>query len=131
MQTKEMYAIVETGGKQYRVEPGQKLNVDRLHVDEGKPVELTRVLLIADGEETTIGSPVIDGAMVTANSLGEKKGDKIIVFKYKPKVRYRRKKGHRQLYTRLEINEIIKPGAKPVKRPRKKQAQPEVQTNGT
>ena len=104
------YAIVETGGKQYKVAPGQKIDIDRLAVAEGEDVELSSVLLIADGEDTIIGSPTIDGAKVIATSLGERKGDKIIVFKYKPKVRYRRKKGHRQLYARLEIKEIVKPG---------------------
>jgi large subunit ribosomal protein L21 len=117
----QIYAIVETGGKQYKVAPGQKVDVDRLAVAEGEEVELSRVLLIADGEETIIGSPTIDGAKVTATCLGEKKGDKIIVFKYKPKVRYRRKKGHRQLYATLEIKEIVKPGE--VAAPKKTQKQ--------
>ena len=114
------YAIVETGGKQYKVTAGQKVDVDRLAVAEGENVELSRVLLIADDENTIIGSPTIDGAKVMATCLGEKKGDKIIVFKYKPKVRYRRKTGHRQLYTRLEIKEIVKPGEAVAKRTPKK-----------
>ena len=116
----QSYAIVETGGKQYKVAPGQKIDVDRLDIAEGEDIELSKVLLIADGEDTIIGSPTIDGAKVIATCLGEQKGDKIIVFKYKPKVRYRRKKGHRQLYTRLEIKEIVKPGEKAAKRVRKK-----------
>jgi large subunit ribosomal protein L21 len=117
------YAIVETGGKQYKVAPGQKVDVDRLAVDEGKDIELSRVLFIADGKDTIIGSPTIDGAKVIATCLGEKKGDKIIVFKYKPKVRYRRKKGHRQLYATLEIKEIVKPGVETApEKPRKKKA---------
>lgn len=119
---KETYAIVETGGKQYKVAAGQAIEVDRLGTAEGEDVELSKVLLIANGEGTTIGSPTIDGAKVTATCLGERKGDKIIVFKYKPKVRYRRKKGHRQLYTRLEIKEIVKPGEEVAKRARKKKA---------
>jgi large subunit ribosomal protein L21 len=106
----QTYAIVETGGKQYKVAPGQKIDVDRLGVAEGKDVELSKVLLITDEKDTIIGSPTIDGAKVIATCLGEEKGDKVIVFKYKPKVRYRRKKGHRQLYARLEIKEIVKPG---------------------
>jgi large subunit ribosomal protein L21 len=120
----QTYAIVETGGKQYKVAPGQKVEVDRLAVAEGEAVELSRVLLIADGEDTIIGSPNIDGAKVIATCLGEHKGDKIIVFKYKPKVRYRRKKGHRQLYATLEIKEIVKPGeeAAPKKTQKKKAA---------
>ncbi len=114
------YAIVETGGKQYKVTAGQKVDVDRLAVAEGENVELSRVLLIVDDKDTIIGSPTIDGAKVMATCLGERKGDKIIVFKYKPKVRYRRKTGHRQLYTRLEIKEIVKPGEAVAKRTRKK-----------
>jgi large subunit ribosomal protein L21 len=120
----QTYAIVETGGKQYKVTPGQKVDVDRLAVAEGKDVELSQVLLIADGEDTIIGSPNIDGAKVIATCLGEYKGKKIIVFKYKPKVRYRRKTGHRQLYATLEIKEIVKPGeeAAPKKTQKKKAA---------
>jgi large subunit ribosomal protein L21 len=75
-------------------------------------VELERVLFIGDKENTLIGNPTIEGAKVIATSLGETKGDKVIVFKYKPKVRYRRKTGHRQVFTRLSINEIIRPGGK-------------------
>ena len=120
----QTYAIVETGGKQYKVAPGQKIDVDRLAVAEGEDVELSRVLLIADGEDTIIGSPTIDGAKVIATCLGEHKGDKIIVFKYKAKVRYRRKTGHRQLYARLELKKIVKPGeeAAPKKTRKKKVA---------
>jgi len=119
----QTYAIVETGGKQYKVAPGQKVDVDRLAIAEGENIELSRVLLIADGKDTIIGSPTIDGAKVTATCLGEEKGDKVIVFKYKPKVRYRRKKGHRQIYSRLEIGEIVKPGEEAApKTARKKKA---------
>jgi len=106
----QTYAIVETGGKQYKVAPGQKVDVDRLGASEGENIELSRVLLIADGKDTIIGSPTIEGAKVTATCLGEEKGDKVIVFRYKPKVRHRRKTGHRQLYSRLEIREIVKSG---------------------
>jgi large subunit ribosomal protein L21 len=120
----QTYAIVETGGKQYKVAPGQKIDVDRLAVAEGEDIELSKVLLIADGKDTVIGNPTIDGARVVATCLGEGTGDKVIVFKYKPKVRYRRKKGHRQLYARLEIKEIVKPGevAAPKKTRKKKVA---------
>jgi large subunit ribosomal protein L21 len=120
----QTYAIVETGGKQYKVAPGQKIDVDRLAVAEGEDIELSKVLLIADGKDTVVGNPTIDGAKVIATCLGEHKGNKIIVFKYKPKVRYRRKTGHRQLYARLEIREIVKPGeeAAPKKTGKKKVA---------
>ncbi|TRZ48183.1 MAG: 50S ribosomal protein L21, partial [Dehalococcoidia bacterium] len=86
-----MYAIIETGGKQYKVTPGQTIDVDRLEAAEGDTVELDGVLLIADGDKVTVGTPTVDGAKVIATSQGEGKGKKIIVFKYKPKVRYRKK----------------------------------------
>jgi large subunit ribosomal protein L21 len=120
----QSYAIVETGGKQYKVTPGQKIDVDRLAIGKGKDIELSRVLLIADGKDTVVGNPTIDGAKVVATCLSEGKSDKVIVFKYKPKVRYRRKKGHRQIYSKLEIKEIVKPGeeAAPKKTTKKKVA---------
>ena len=108
---KEIYAIIETGGKQYKVTPGQTIDVERLDVDEGSTVELDRVLFIADGDKVTVGTPTIDGAKVIATSQGDGKGKKVIVFKYKPKVRYRKKTGHRQLYTRLAIDKIVGPEA--------------------
>ncbi len=99
---------------------------------EGSAVELDRVLLIADDDRVTVGKPVIDGAKVLATAQQNGKGEKIIVFKYKPKVRYRRKSGHRQLFTRLSIDKIVPPGmaeeAKPVKRTRRKKT--EVTTDG-
>jgi len=103
----KIYAIIETGGKQYKVTPGQAIDVERLDVAEGNTVDLDRVLLIVDGDRVTIGTPAIEGAKVVATSQGEGKGEKIIVFKYKSKVRYRRKKGHRQFYTRLLIDRIV------------------------
>ncbi len=109
----EIYAIIETGGKQYKVTPGLTIDVERLEVDEGNTIELDRVLLIADGDEVTVGTPTIDGAKVVATSRGDGKGKKLIIFKYKPKVRYRKKTGHRQLYTRLAIDKIVGPGAEP------------------
>ena len=107
----KIYAIIETGGKQYRVIPGQTIDVERLDVAEGNTVELDRVLLIAQGDKVTVGNPTIGGAKVVATSQGEGKGKKVIVFKYKPKVRYRKKIGHRQAYTRLAIDKIVEPGA--------------------
>ncbi len=114
----QTYAIVETGGKQYKVSPGQTIEVDRLPAAEGETVELSRVLLISDDGDAVIGTPTVEGAKVTATCLGEKKGNKIIVFKYKAKTRYRRKKGHRQLYTTLRIEDIVKPG-KPAEAPKR------------
>jgi len=128
----EIYAIIETGGKQYRVSPGQTIDVERLDVAEGDTVDLDRVLLIGDGERVIAGTPTVDGAKVVATSQGEGKGKKIIVFKYKPKVRYRKKTGHRQLYTRLVIDKIVEPGTaqeKPVKKVRRRKK--EVIESGT
>ncbi len=105
-----IYAIVEAGGKQYRVAPKQTIQVNRLDISAGKTVELDRVLFISDGENTLVGSPTIEGAKVIASSMGEIKGDKLTVFKYKNKTRYRKKTGHRPIYTRLSIEEVVRPG---------------------
>ena len=105
-----IYAVVETGGKQYKVSPGQTIDVEKLPV-EGDTVELEKVLLIADGDKVALGRPTIAGAKVVADVVGDGRQDKVIVFKYKPKVRYRVKRGHRQPYTRLAIKDII-PGPK-------------------
>jgi large subunit ribosomal protein L21 len=96
------------GGKQYKVAPKQTIEVERLGVPEGDTVELDRVLFIGGNEDTLVGDPVIKGAKVVGTCLGETKGEKVIVFRYKAKVRYRRKTGHRQTYTRILVNEIIK-----------------------
>ncbi len=107
----KIYAIIETGGKQYKVTPAQVIDVDRLDVAEGNTVELDKVLLIAGDDRITVGTPTVDGAKVIATCQGEGKGKKIIVFRYKAKVRYRKKTGHRQFYTRLVIDKIIESGA--------------------
>jgi large subunit ribosomal protein L21 len=101
-----IYAVIESGGKQYKVSPGQTIDVEKLPT-EGGAVELDRVYLIADGDKVTLGRPTIAGAKVVADVVGDGKKDKVIVFKYKPKVRYRVKKGHRQPYTRLVIKDIV------------------------
>ncbi|MGD2064944.1 MAG: 50S ribosomal protein L21 [Dehalococcoidia bacterium] len=103
-----MYAIIEVGGKQYKVAPEQTLEVERLDVPEGDKVELDRVLFIGEDGNTLVGNPVIKGAKVVATSLGETKGAKVIAFRYKSKVRYRSKRGHRQPHTKLLVNEIVK-----------------------
>jgi large subunit ribosomal protein L21 len=102
-----MYAIIESGGKQYKAVPGSTIEVDRLHIDEGSAIDLDQVLLVADDKEVQVGTPTITNATVKATVLNHFKGKKIIVFKYKPRVRYRRKLGHRQQYTRLQIDEIL------------------------
>jgi large subunit ribosomal protein L21 len=106
-----IYAIVETGGKQYRVSSGQIIEVEKLGVLEGENVELNRVLLIADGDKVTLGTPTIEGAKVMATSKGDDRADKIIVYKYKNKTRYSKKTGHKQPFTRLSIDQIIGSGA--------------------
>ncbi len=102
-----MYAIVRTGGRQYRAEPGQTIDVERLPYEEGESIELTDVLLVApDSGDPQIGRPVLDGAVVKATVLEQARGRKIFVWKYKPKERYRRRRGHRQYFTRLRIDSI-------------------------
>jgi len=101
-----MYAVVETGGKQYKVTVGETIDVERLKVDIGETVELDRVLMVANGEQVQVGSPVVDGASVSATVVDHDRARKVIIFKYRAKQRYRRKTGHRQDYTRLRIDEI-------------------------
>lgn len=108
MEGANIYAVIDIGGKQYKVAPKQTIEVERLGVPEGETVELDRVLFIGGDGDTLVGNPTIKGAKVLATCLGEAKGEKVIVFKYKAKVRYRRKKGHRQIYTKILVNEIIK-----------------------
>jgi large subunit ribosomal protein L21 len=104
---KSMYAILETGGKQYKVHAGDILQVEKLSAEAGDTVELDRVLMIAgDDDKVAVGTPVLEGAKVLAEVVGQGRGPKIIVFKYKAKVRYRRKTGHRQALTTLRIKEI-------------------------
>ena len=102
-----MYAIVATGGKQYRVEPGQRLEVEKLPAQPGSRIDLPEVLLVSDGERITVGQPTVPGARVVAEVLGEIKGKKLMVFKYKAKARYRRKTGHRQRFSRLLVRDIV------------------------
>ena len=101
-----MYAIIRDRGMQYRVEEGQTIDVALIDADTGSTVEFGEVLLVG-GDETTVGAPIIDGARVVAEVVGDVKGDKIVVFKYKNKKRYRRRTGHRQEYTRVKVNEIV------------------------
>ena len=100
-----MYAIVEFMGKQYRVEKGALLKVDKINAEPGTAVNIDTVLLIS-GDTVTVGSPYVEGAKVTATVESHGKDDKIVVFKYKPKKDYRRKQGHRQQYSIITIGEI-------------------------
>lgn len=101
-----MYAVIETGGKQYRVEVGTELEVELLDAEPGKAVTIDRVLLVVDGDDASIGRPVVDGASVSAEVVRQGRGDKVIVFKYRPKARRRVKKGHRQELTILRVSDI-------------------------
>src|SRR6188508_889580 len=101
-----MYAVIETGGKQYRVELGSELAIERLDVAPGDTVRFERVLLVADGDNAQIGTPVVADALVTGEVLRQDRGEKIIVFKYRPKARHRAKKGHRQEQTVIRVADI-------------------------
>jgi large subunit ribosomal protein L21 len=101
-----MYAVIETGGKQYRVEVGTELEVELLDVEPGQAITLERVLLIADGDESTIGRPLVADAAVSAEVVRQARGEKLISFKYRPKARSRVKKGHRQELTILRITDV-------------------------
>jgi large subunit ribosomal protein L21 len=100
------YAVFKTGGKQYRVKPGDLLDVEKLPLTVDSVAEFAEVLAVSDGGETTLGAPYVDGAKVLALVQSHYRDRKIIVFKYKAKNRYRRKRGHRQHYTRLMIQDI-------------------------
>jgi len=102
-----MYAVIETGGKQYRVEVGTELEVELLDgAEAGQSITLERVLLVADGDEASIGRPLVADAAVHAEVVGRDRGEKLIVFKYRPKARSRVKKGHRQDHTVLRITDV-------------------------
>ena len=103
-----MYAIVKTGGKQYKVAQGDVLFVEKLEANEGDVVTLDQVLAVAGENGLTVGAPVVEGATVTAKVVAQGKAKKVIVYKYKAKKDYRRKQGHRQPYTKVEIKNISK-----------------------
>ncbi|MDR1664265.1 MAG: 50S ribosomal protein L21 [Clostridiales bacterium] len=102
-----MSAIIETGGKQYTVNAGDVITVEKLKVDAGTAYTFDRVLAVTDGETATFGAPYISGATVAASVLGDGKGKKVVSYKYKSKKGYHRKKGHRQPFTRVKLDEII------------------------
>ena len=125
------FAIIESGGKQYRAVEGQPIDVDRLPVEAGKKFNLERILLMADGDEVMIGTPIVSGIEVKVTVLDHTKGPKIDRFKYRPKKRIRVRGGHRQQYTRLMVDFIGKPGEerkveKPVVEEKAATAEPEV-----
>jgi large subunit ribosomal protein L21 len=101
-----MYAVVATGGKQYKVEAGEILRVEKIPGEVGAPVTFDRVLLVSDGETLTIGTPVVKDVVVQGRIVEQDKAKKILVFKYKRRKRYRRKHGHRQPYTAVRVDSI-------------------------
>jgi len=107
-----MYAVVNTGGKQYKVQQGEVLRVEKIPGDVGSPVKFDRVLMFSDGENVSVGQPVLENVAVEGHIVEQGKAKKIIVFKYKKRKRYRRKQGHRQEFTAVQIDSIATMGAK-------------------
>lgn len=105
-----MFAVIKSGGRQYKVAVGEKLQVNRLPVEVGEQVRFAEVLLISDAENTMVGTPVVSDALVLATATEQGRGEKLIVFKYKSKKRYRHKRGHRQELTFLTIDDIVANG---------------------
>lgn len=101
-----MYAVIQTGGKQYRVSQGDKLRVEKLGADEGAKVELDKVLMVADGEKVTVGTPYVKGGKVTATVTAHGRGKKVKIIKFKRRKHHLKRQGHRQWYTELEITKI-------------------------
>ncbi|MDD2605808.1 MAG: 50S ribosomal protein L21 [Desulfobacterales bacterium] len=101
-----MYAIVETGGKQYKIQPGEVLRVEKLAGNVGDPVAFDKVLMLGTEDDVRIGNPLVDGARVTGRIVTQDKGRKIVIFKFKRRKGYRLKKGHRQLFTAVQIDAI-------------------------
>jgi large subunit ribosomal protein L21 len=101
-----MYAVIETGGKQYRVSGGDMIRVEKMNAEPGDSVDITNVLLLGKDEGPVVGSPLVEGASVKATVVGHGKEDKVIVFKYRRKKNYRRFRGHRQQYTDLKVESI-------------------------
>ena len=121
-----MYAVVNSGGKQYKVQQGEVLKVEKIAGDVGSPVTFDRVLLFSDGENVSIGQPVLDSVLVEGHIVEQGKAKKVIVFKYKRRKRFRRKRGHRQEFTAVRIDSIKAKGAKAPKAEPKAEAKAEV-----
>jgi len=107
---RDMFAVIKSGGRQYKVSVGQRLEVNRLPYEDGKQIELGDVLLISDADRSFVGAPLIENAKVLATVEGQARGEKLIVFKYKSKKRYRHRRGHRQELTVLTIDDIVADG---------------------
>ncbi|NLD11211.1 MAG: 50S ribosomal protein L21 [Clostridiales bacterium] len=120
-----MYAVIETGGKQYRVQEGDIITIEKLDAEAGKKVEFDKVLVLSDDNGLKVGTPYVEGAKVVGKVVENGKGQKIVIFKYKNKKDYRKKQGHRQPYTMVEINDLGGVEKKPAKKAEpKKEAEP-------
>ena len=134
-----MYAVIRTGGKQYRVAEGDRIQIEKLDASVGDTVNFEEVLLVDDGSATQVGTPLLNGATVSGEVVSQGKGEKIIVFKYKPRKGYRRRTGHRQLLTDVSITGISVSGSKKASKPKASaaptpepapEAAPEVEAGG-
>jgi len=114
-----MFAVVSSGGKQYRVEAGSTVVIDRLEAEPGASVTLDQVLLISDGDSVTVGQPTVAGAIVRATVLAQGRGPKIVIFKFKQKAKYRRRTGHRQYLTSVRIDAIEPAGSAAAEKPKR------------
>ena len=106
-----MYAVIKTGGKQYKVVAGERLKVEKIAGDVGATVVIDKVLMISDAANTTIGAPLIAGATVSATVLSHGRADKVMIFKFRRRKHYRKTQGHRQSFTEIQIGEILAAGA--------------------
>lgn len=122
-----MYAVIETGGKQYRVQEGDIITVEKLNVEAGDQIELDKVLVLNDGKELKVGAPYVEGAKVFGEVVENGKGKKVIIFKYKAKKDYRKKQGHRQPYTMIEIKSLD--GKAPAKKAEPKEVKEEAKAD--
>ncbi|MHB9100881.1 MAG: 50S ribosomal protein L21 [Sulfuricella sp.] len=101
-----MYAVIKTGGKQYRVAPGEKLKIEQIPADIGSEIVLDQILMVADGEAVTVGTPLVSGATVNATVISHGRGDKVQIFKMRRRKHYQKHQGHRQNYTEIRIDGI-------------------------
>lgn len=101
-----MYAVIKTGGKQYRVTPGEKLKVEQIPADIGTEITLDQVLMVADGDKVSVGAPLVAGATVTAKVIAHGRGEKVRIFKMRRRKHYQKRQGHRQNFTEIEIGTI-------------------------
>lgn len=122
-----MYAVVRSGGKQYRVQEGGTLTVDRLPGEPGERIELRDILVMGDGDDITVGAPVIDGARIIGTIAEQGRAPKVVVFRYKAKTRSRKKTGHRRAFTRVLVEDILAPGQEPKPKEETAAAAPETE----